>query len=86
MQIFERRIAKVVDGDTFRIWTPIQGSKSVRIADFNSPKFGQDGFTEARNRLKRFEGKKIEIIPVAKSYGRTVAKIFYNEEHLTKFL
>lgn len=86
MEIVERKISKAIDGDTFRVLTPVWGSRNIRIADFNSPESGQRGYLESKIKLQKFAGKKVEIIPVAKSYGRTVAKVFYNEEYLTKFL
>ena len=86
MQIFERKIAKVISGDKFKIPTPVSGSRYIRIAGFNAPEFGKKGYLQAKRKLQKFEGRKVEITPIAKSYGRTIAKVFYKEENLIGFL
>ena len=77
MQIFERKITKAVNYDTFKVLTPIWGSRSIKVADFNS-------FHRGKKILQKFEGKKVEIIPISKSNKKIVAKIFYNEEELPR--
>lgn len=72
----KRKVTKVIDGDTFKTDKPVKGSNFIRIADKDAPEKGQHGFTTAKNNLDRkIGGKTVDIDPVGKSYGRTVAKV-----------
>ena len=72
----KRKVTKIIDGDTFVVDKPVRGSKYIRIADINTPEKGERGYQSAKNRLsKNISGKQVDVKPVGKSYGRTVAKV-----------
>jgi len=72
----KRKVTKIIDGDTFKIDRPVRGSNYIRIADKDAPEKGQRGFAAAKNNLdKKIGGKTVDVNPVGKSYGRTVAKV-----------
>lgn len=74
--MIKRKVTKVIDGDTFKTDRPVRGSKYIRIADKDAPEKGQRGFAAAKNKLdKKIGGKTVNIDPVGKSYGRTVANV-----------
>ena len=66
------RVAKVIDGDTFKL----QGGKAIRLANVGAPELGSKGGAQAKNDLAaKIQGKTVSYKPVAKSYGRTVAQV-----------
>ena len=72
----KRKVQRVVDGDTFDTDKPVCGSTRIRIAGINTPEKGQRGYLSSTNKLKKeIEGKIVDIKPVGKSYGRTVANV-----------
>ena len=77
----QRKVKKVIDGDTFQTHTKVNGSNYVRIAGKNAPEKHQFGGSEATEKLKRqIQGKTVTLQPVAGSYGRTVAKVRYKRK------
>lgn len=74
--VVKRKVTKIIDGDTFKTDKPVRGSNFIRIANKDAPEKGQRGFTTAKNNLdKKIGGKTVNIDPVGKSYGRTVANV-----------
>ena len=72
----KRKVTKIIDGDTFKTNRPVRGSNYIRIADKDAPEKGQRGFATAKNNLdKKIGGETVDIDPVGKSYGRTVANV-----------
>lgn len=68
-----RKVKRVIDGDTFEVFTPIKGINFVRLFRVNAPEKFQKGGIVATNRLRKLiEGKTIMIIPKSKSYIRIV--------------
>ena len=51
----EKRIYQVIDGDTFII----TGGEYVRLVGIDAPDRGEQGYHEAADFLRQFEGKKI---------------------------
>jgi endonuclease YncB( thermonuclease family) len=80
-----RKVQKVIDGDTFKVSHRVNGSQYIRIAGLNCPERGQRGYTSAKQRLGRLEGKTVTLRPKAKSYGRTVADVIYKRRKLGGF-
>lgn len=79
--VIQRKVKKVLDGDTFQTHTKIRGSNFVRIAGKNAPEKHQFGGKQATQKLKRqIQGKIVTLQPVGKSYGRTVAKVRYKRK------
>lgn len=72
----KRKVTRVIDGDTFKTDKPVRGSNYIRIANKDAPEKGQRGYTTAKNNLDRkIGGKTVDVNPVGKSYGRTVANV-----------
>ena len=66
------KVAKVIDGDTFKI----KGGKAIRLSKVDAPELGTRGGAKARNELeKEIGGKTIIYKTVGKSYGRDVATV-----------
>jgi endonuclease YncB( thermonuclease family) len=82
-----RKVTKVIDGDTFKVSRRVNGSQYVRLAGVNAAEKYQYGGRHATNRLKgMIGGKQVSIIPVGKSYGRTVANVRVNRKSVNKRL
>ncbi len=80
-----RKVQEVIDGDTFRVRTRVNGSQFVRVAGLNAPERGRKGFSRAKSRLKRLiEGRSVTLRPVGKSHGRTVAKVIHKRRDIAK--
>lgn len=79
-----RKVKRVIDGDTFELHRPLQGTKRVRIANMNAPEVGRPGSKIATDKLRRkIEGKHVTIKPVAKDkYGRIVADVIKNRKKI----
>ncbi len=79
----ERKVKRVIDGDTFETHRKVEGSNRIRIANKNSPELHQFGGRQAKEKLrKEIQGKRVTLQPVGKSYGRTVAKVRKNRKLL----
>lgn len=73
-----RKVQRVIDGDTFKTHTKVNGSNFVRIVNKYAPERYQFGGSQATQNLKRqIQGKVVTLQPVGKSYGRVVAKVRY---------
>lgn len=71
-----RKVKRVIDGDTFEVSRKIQGTDRIRMAELNAPETYQFGGERATEKLKRqIHGKTVTLQPVARSYGRIVAKV-----------
>lgn len=71
-----RRVERVIDGDTFIVSKKIGNTNRIRLAVANVPENYQSESRTATNRLRDLiGGKTVTIIPVGKSYGRTVANV-----------
>lgn len=76
MSPIRRKVQEIVDGDTFKVRTKVNGSCYIRIAGEDAPEKGEKGYTKAKNRLRRkLKGEWVNLNPVGKSYGRTVARV-----------
>ncbi|MBT4376473.1 hypothetical protein HOD29_03800 [archaeon] len=79
----QRKVKRVVDGDTFEVHTKLQGSNRIRIAGKNAPERNQPSGSQATQRLKRqIQGKTVTLQPVGRSFGRVVAKVRKNRKLL----
>ena len=66
-------VQRVIDGDTFETET----GGVIRLANINTPERGEYGYEEAKNFLKQFENKTVEIEEKgADKYQRTLAKVY----------
>ena len=79
-----RKVQEVIDGDTIRVRNRVEGSQYIRIANLNAPEKGQKGYSQAKNKLKKLEGKTVTIKPKGKSYNRTVADVIYKRKKIKK--
>lgn len=77
-------VAKVYDGDTV---TLANGTK-IRFYGIDAPELHQKGGKFARDNLcKKICDRQIEYEPVSTDrYGRTVAKVYYNDEYINKYM
>ena len=79
----KRKVTGVIDGDTFKVNKPVQGSDRIRIADKNAPERGERGYKKAKDDLaQKIQDKTVDINPVGKSYGRTVADVKKNNRKI----
>ncbi len=80
---YRRKVSRIVDGDTFRVHKPVQGSNSIRIAGLDAPEKGTVAGKRASNSLRgKIGGNTVTIKPVGRSYGRVVANVFSNRKKL----
>ena len=71
-----RRVQRVIDGDTFKVRTRVNGSQYVRIAGVNAPEKWQFGYAAAKERLrKQVQSKVVTLQSVGRSYDRVVARV-----------
>lgn len=81
-QSFRRKVRSIINGDTFRVYRPIQGSSKVRIAGFNAPELDQRGGFQAKKALQdKIRGKIVTIHPVGRSYDRVVGEVFFKRRN-----
>lgn len=78
-----RKVQSVVDGDTFKVRNRVSGSQYIRVSGVNAPEKGQRGYLSAKKDLSKIKGKTVTLRPKAKSYGRTVADVFYKRRKLS---
>lgn len=84
MRSVRRKVQKVIDGDTFKVRRRVRGTQFVRIAGLNAPERGKRGYSAAKKKLSRLEGKVVTIRPVGRSYGRVIATVFYRRRKLRR--
>lgn len=66
MASYRRKPAKIIDGDTFKLYKPVRGKNFVRLANVSTPEKGQFGYEKALNQLKgMIGGRRLTIKPVA---------------------
>jgi len=83
MNSVRRKVKRVIDGDTFRLYRPIQGSNSIRIAGLNAPELNTAAGRRAKNSLiGKIGGETVTIKPVGRSYNRIVGKVFHNRKQM----
>lgn len=71
-----RKVKRVIDGDTFEIYRPVDGSRFIRLAGVNAPERYKKNGRIATSRLKKLiEGRTVTLIPKARSYNRVVGDI-----------
>ena len=59
-----RKVKRVIDGDTFELYCDIQGAKRIRILDVDASKIGEPDYQLAADRLRELiEGKNITLKP-----------------------
>ena len=82
-KIVHRTVCKVIDGDTFKVRTKVNGSNYVRLANINAPDKGERGYASATQHLaQKIVGKTVAIRPVGHSYGRVVADVKKNRRKI----
>ncbi len=79
---YRRKIQTVVDGDTLQLSRSLHGSRYVRLPNINAPERRQSGYLEAKNKLKKLEGKTVTIRPKGRSYGRIVGEVIYRRRRV----
>jgi len=77
MVVIKRKVQRVVDGDTFVVRNRVLGSQFIRLAGFDAPERGQQGYGQAKNLLAKMTDRVVTIEPVGRSYGRVVARVPY---------
>lgn len=79
---YRRKVQKVIDGDTFKVRTRVNGSQYIRVSGLNAPEKGQRGYASAKRKLSKIEGETVTVLPKAKSYGRTVADVIHKRRRI----
>ncbi|MBU1111998.1 MAG: thermonuclease family protein, partial [Nanoarchaeota archaeon] len=80
-----RKVKRVIDGDTFEVYTRVNGSRFIRLAGVNAPERYHSGGRQATMKLKRLiEGKTVTLVPKARSYGRVVGNVRYKRKSVNK--
>ncbi|MDD3976403.1 MAG: hypothetical protein PHN22_04540 [Candidatus ainarchaeum sp.] len=78
-KIVHRKVTQVIDGDTFKVGTKVNGSNYIRLANVDAPDKGERGYTSAKQNLtKKIAGQSVAIKPVGRSYSRVVADVKKN--------
>lgn len=78
-KIVHRKVTQVIDGDTFKVGTKVNGSNYVRLANVNAPDKGERGYASAKQHLaQKIAGQSVAIKSVGRSYGRVVADVKKN--------
>lgn len=73
----ERKVTKIIDGDTFQVGTAVEGFYYVRLARVRAPEKNTMAGVRAKNVLRGLIGGKVVAInPVGTSYNRIVAEVF----------
>jgi endonuclease YncB( thermonuclease family) len=76
MRCVQRRVTRVIDGDTFVINSPIRGSRFIRIAGIDAPEKWEFGYARAKRQLENeILNQFVNVCPVGRSYDRIVAKV-----------
>jgi len=79
MKSSRRKVKRIIDGDTFEIHHPLQGTNRVRIAGLHAPEKNTQAGKRATNSIRnKIGGRTVTIKPVGRSYGRIVAKVYRN--------
>jgi len=74
-------VTKITDGDTFHI----QNSLKVRLKGINTPEKSMKGFQEAKDYLKNYENKTLEIESHGTDkYSRVLAHVFHQRTHINR--
>ena len=81
-----RIVDEVLDGDTFRVKTKVNGSNYIRLEDIDTPEKGERDYSQAKQALKKqIEGKKVTITTSTKChFGRPLAKVTQNRTNVSK--
>jgi len=82
----KRTVTRVIDGDTFQVARRIAGTRTIRVANRNTPERGQRGFASARSRLARqVQGRSVSLHVVARDrYGRAVSNVRVGKRKLKR--
>lgn len=72
-------VTKTIDGDSIIVKTT-KGEKEVRIKGIDAPEYGQDGFLEAKRKVKSLTlGQKVTLLNTeVDKYGRTASDVELN--------
>ena len=73
----QRKVKRIVDGDTLEVKNKIRGTNYIRIAGINTPEKRQRGYSSAKSKLNRLKGKVVTLVPKGRSYNRLVADVRY---------
>ena len=77
MVSMRRTVTGTIDGDTFEIYTNINGLYKIRLADVNAPERYTSAGRQAMYILRgMIGGRVVTIRPVGRSYDRIVAEVF----------
>jgi endonuclease YncB( thermonuclease family) len=69
-------VTKTIDGDSIVVKTP-EGEKEVRIRGIDAPEYGQDGFLEAKRKVRELTiGQKVALLNAeTDKYGRIASDV-----------
>ncbi|WRW34710.1 nuclease [Staphylococcus phage CF5] len=87
LYMFKAHVNRVVDGDTLVVTIDhgmqVYSERRIRLLDVDTPERGQDNHKEATNFTKSKLEDKDVIIQTYKgdSFGRYLAKVYYNEDN-----
>jgi micrococcal nuclease len=72
-------LSRAVDGDTVEL----EDGRKVRLLNVNTPESGREGYEEAKDFLKLYENKSVEleVIGVGK-YGRSLGRLFFEGNYI----
>ena len=85
-------VSEIVDGDTFKVkngwkWNEKKGD-IIRPTGYNTPEKGEQGYEQAKQKLKDLIWEKTVDIKNAKivdEWGRLVADVYYNGKNLADY-
>ena len=67
------KVARVIDGDTLETYD----GRIFRLANINTPEHGEQGYEMAKDFLKSYENKTLEIVALGTDkYARTLARLY----------
>ena len=86
--MFEAKVLKIIDGDTFEMNKYYKKIDIVRIEGIDTPEKGQPGYNEAKNKLIRLiDGKIVNIYPQAiDDYKRLVAEVHLDGRNIVSLI
>jgi endonuclease YncB( thermonuclease family) len=87
----KRKVIRIIDGDTFEVapgweWEGLTGSV-VRPVGYDTPEWGEPGYREARDKLKRLIlNKEVELKdPIKLSYERLLCYVIFQGKDLAGY-
>jgi len=86
--MYQRRVTKVIDGDTFDVDRNIDDISRIRLADIDTPEKGSSGAVNASTALKALiENKNVDTDKVViDDYGRIVANVYQGGTNINNYM